>query len=247
MRLSKTIFAVLAVVFGSLAFLFSILDVDDKLAAMFPALDGLLHYLKFVIVVVLALLIFVGLVWISVLIWELWQTRKSKLSGLGAEPCIESELDRIHEIACDHLTEVPDLNDTRKLFLHNKKSILKIVDCRRGNEIVGYVVVLPLTKNGVQRVQSKTLSVLHDGLSIFGKRMPNNQDYYLGAAVAPNRLARAKAVKVVKDFCATKKVRSIYSRPTTSLGLQALLNNDFKTVHDEDKAETGVYFVRHMR
>lgn len=247
MRVSKLLFTILVTVFGALAFLFSVLDIDDKLAEMFPLLSGPLVYLKFVIVVVLGLLIFLGLVWLGVLVWELWQTRNSKLSGLGAEPCLENELERIHTIASEHLTDVPSLDDTRSLYQHNKKSIMKIVDVRQGKAIVGYVVVLPLTKKGVEKIQSNTLSVMHDGLEIFGKKMPSNQDYYLGAAVAPNRLARAKAVKVVKEFCAWKKVRSIYSRPTTKLGLNALLNNDFELVHKDDKVEEGVFFVRHIR
>jgi hypothetical protein len=222
----------------------SVFDVDDDLAAEFPVLVDILKYTKFAVVIAFCLAIFVGVIWLCVLLWEIWSVRNSKLSGLAVDKCSELDLIQIHALATEELTDVPNFQETINLYRHNKHCIKQIVDMRKGKRVVGYLVLLPLTKAGVDKIEQKTFSVVHDGLSVFGKRMPSKADYYIGAAVAPDRLSRAKAVQVIKEFCKNKRVTTIYARPTTERGLAALLNNNFLPVHKEDTKELGVLFFR---
>lgn len=222
----------------------SVLDVDDELARDFPFLLPFVKYTKFAVVLVFCLAILAGVYWFFTLVHEMWATKNSRLSGLAVDSCAEQDLKQIHQIATDVLADIPTYEETLALYRHNKKCIKLVVDMRKNKKLVGYLVLLPLTKAGAEKIERKTFSVLHDGLTIFGKRMPSKSDYYLGAAVAPEKLARAKSVQVIKEFCKQKRVTAVYARPMTEEGLQALKNNNFQPVHSEDLEEIGVFFFR---
>lgn len=231
-------------IFSTLTLLLSILDVRSDLAQLYPVLIPVLKWLKFGFIVLLLALIITGMALAFTFSYELWVTRESKLSGLATEPCSETDLPEVYQLANISLSGIQSHEETRALYRHNTKCIRKVMDMKRNKEIVGYFAVLPLTKAGVEKIENKTFSVQHDGLSIFARRMPSRNAYYIGAAVATDRRSKAKCVKAIREFCESKHVATLYSRPTTDLGLRALRNNKFKPVHDEDKAEVGVMFKR---
>lgn len=221
-------------------------DIDNQLAEMFPKITPFLKLAKATIVLAVVGGIFALLIGLIVIIVQMWNTRTTKLSGLTWDTCKEEDLTTIHEIASANLSDIPDMDQTLAIYRHNRRCFRKILDTRKNNQIIGYAVLLPLTKSGIKKIDQKSFLAPKEDLNVFAKRnLPSGCSYYLGAAVAPNTLSRAKTVKVIKEFCETKKVSALYARPTTKLGLKSLKNNEFRPVHKEDKSEMGILFVRY--
>ncbi len=236
----------LGALFAFVALMLSVLDVDEEIAGTFPALAPFVPYTVWVVVVATIGWSVFGLYVIFRTIIDWYRFRASKLSGLGWELCRHDELHLVQEMADRNLPDPTNIRRTEAMYAHNPQSIRKIIDNRRSNQIVGYVFMMPLTKNGIKKLENKSFHVGENDLSIFRKKgFPTNCDYYIGAVVGETALAKAKAVLVIKDFCRSKKVNRVFAKAATRDGLRMLKKQGFEPFSQEDEAELGVLFMKY--
>lgn len=246
----RILLTVLGALFGLLALSLSLFDVGDGLIENFPALEPYRNDFIWVVLVAALLWGCFGLYVLFVAIRDWIALRNSKLSGLGWDYCKYDELPKIQELADKNLPDPSPLPHTEKLYYHNKKCIRKILDNKNNNKVVGYVFLMPLTASGLKSIKNKNFNVNSDDLSIFRKSgLAKNCDYYVGALVGTNKLARAKAILIIKNFCAAQHVHRLFAKAATEDGLRLLRRQKFEPFSEEDSAELGVLFYRsaHMK
>lgn len=229
---------------GAFGLALSIFDVSDGIRTEWPVLEPVLRYVKFLVALCFLSLIFFLVLILFVGVAELLQKSAPIIPGLGCEKCKEEDLEEVHSLATSALTTIPSLEETIRIYRHNKHVIHKVIDSRNGGIIVGYFAILPLTRAGVEKLESNTFVVSKGDLSVFARRgLPRGQEYYLGAAVAHEIRAKGSITDAIRNFCIERRVTRLFSRPTTEDGLRSLKKNGFKPAVRNEKPAIGVIFV----
>lgn len=241
-------YALLIACFSGLSFLLSVLDVDDEVAQTFPSLAPFVPYTVYAVFALTLLSFVLGIAFLIASGIHSYNTRTSKLSKLGSKDCGETDLEALFRLAHQNLPTYATFEQTKAALAHNKKCIQKIIDhSQTPPKIVGYVFVLPLTNRGVDRIENKSIEGTLDDLSLFQKKsFPSNRPYYIGALVGENKLAKAKAIRIVEELCKRKKVTRVFAKAATPDGLRLLRRKGFRPASEEDLAELHVYFTKSL-
>ena len=246
--MTKSLTWLISTTVAAAALLLGLLGAESRIVEEFPSIGA---FLDEIVIGVAALLAASGVTTIALCIYLTTKGVKSRIKekfpGLGWDFCKRSEIDQIQALADMHLPEPTGIDQTLALYDHNKKSVIKIVDNRCRNKIVGYAFLMPLNNRGVEKISQKTFSVFTDDLTAFNKNgLRKKIDYYIGAVVGENKQAQGKALEIVRLFCNKKEIKRLFAKAATKDGLRVLRRRGFRPFSEDDIPEIGVLFVKEM-
>lgn len=247
--------SVVMVVVSALGVLGSLYDLDDKIAADFPALAP---YIEKIEIAFLVALIIASLALFALIVAQLREMYFGARDGdyrlfcRGLQHFIcqdvkHDDLEDIQKIYSQTTDSATSLSTAEKIYNRCKKGWKKIVDTRSG-QIVGYFVVLPLSRKGEDALKKREFNVTDETINdFFNTRHAKGSCAYIGmvGAEKENGPARKAALAQLIDFVNDGNYRSLYARAVTQDGLRLLKRRRFSTVIDKDSADLGVYFVKH--
>ncbi len=223
----------------------SLIDVSEQVFSNIPFWEFVRPYSTPIIQAILGFAVLVLLFEQSYNIYVYYQVTHTKEHGIGWSDADLKDLKKIHEIGLESIGDVCSYDQLCALYDHNPKSVRKIVDNANRNEIIGYIILLPITSHGIRLIESNSFHLFDGKLNKFWRaNLPAGKPYYLSALVGKTKPARYVATKTVHVFCENKGVTSLYARAATRSGLNSLKSNDFVPVHGGKPAK-GVLFVRH--
>jgi hypothetical protein len=239
--MNRTLIAIVVFLFGTTL---TFVDVKDWIAAEFPAVAPYLFLLKYVGVVLLALLALLAVIeLIGWIVEASVRLMPSTQANLALRPVKADDLPLIVEIANKQIGPQITLESTTKLYRHNPKSIRKIVNIKC-SKTVGYFCVLPLTRKGEEQVKQRDLIGVEQDLSCFAKTFRKHSPVYIGSIAAEGLRPRAGALELLKSYLISKEVTKAYARPATRHGVRLVKRHKFKAVSGFDRIEEGVYVIR---
>mgnify|MGYP005696265505 FL=1 len=100
---------------------------------------------------------------------------------------------------------------------------------------MGYFCVIPLLKRAAKLVEKEELTGANISVEHISSSRHNSKPYavYVGAIAAKNLMAQGAAMNHLTSFFQmmhSSKVRNIYTRPVTKIGLKRSLERGFKPV-----------------
>lgn len=223
----------------------SVFDVSENLFADIPYWHIVQPYSTRVIQAILVIGIVILILEQAKKAKVYYQVTHTKEHGIGWADVKREDLKKIHEIGVESIGDVCSVRQLEDLFNHNKKCFRKIVDNANRNEIIGYIIIMPLTAEGIRQIQSNSFHLFDGEMNNFWRtNLPSGKPYYLSALVGKTDAAKYVATKTVHVFCENKEVTSLYARAATKDGLDLLADNEFHPVQGGSPAK-GVLFVRH--
>jgi hypothetical protein len=135
---------------------------------------------------------------------------------------------------------------TRAIYGKCRIGWKKVVDVRT-DELVGYFIVLPLTKLGEDAIRSRSFGFYDpQSADYFRKNHSTRCSAYIGMVGAKTGMkdARAFAVNRLRHFVNSGDYGRLYARAATSDGLRLLKKQSFIPVFPEDRAELDVMFMK---
>jgi hypothetical protein len=235
----------------------SVYDLDDKIASDFPFLAIYVEQIEFVFLAVVVFL--TGAVtlalWYSVK--ELWDQKdyaesgpmRRRLQHFSCHDMQAIDFPRIMQIYHGTTPGNTSIEVSSSVYGKCKKGWKKVVDNRDG-QIVGYFIVLPLSKKGENAILEKEFDFSHPNIdAFFNMKHRNDAPAYIGmvGAEVENQDARAFALNRLKFFVNSYRFSRIYARAATADGLRLVKKQSFSKVFEEDRYEQGVMFVKSMR
>ena len=165
-------------------------------------------------------------------------------------PASEDDLEKIHEMACNLFGEdVSPITEMKSWHKRNNK-IFWAVRRKNETELMGYFCVIPLLKRAAKLVEKEDLTGAHISVKHITSSQHNSKPYaiYVGAIAAKNLLAQGAAMNHLTSFFQmmhSSKVRNIYTRPVTKIGLKRSLERGFKPVDKrlEDTPLNRTYYL----
>lgn len=234
----------------------SLYDLDDKIAADFPILAPYIEHIEFAFLAILVFLTGALSIALFSKVQEIWRNKDFAETGpmrrrMQHFSCIDMKADdlpevmKIYSATTDGTT---DLSVSREIYGRCKKGWKKIVDTRTG-KLVGYFIVLPLSKRGEKAILEKEFDLNHPNITnFFNMKHRNGSAIYIGmvGAVPNDRDAKAFALNRLKYFVNSSRFSKVYARAATGDGLRLVRKQSFKKVFAEDRTELGVMFVKEM-
>lgn len=229
-------------------------DLDEKIVELLPALEPVMG---FVGMIFLSILFVVTLtIFISLVRWTLISVRDGKYADKGPLRrrlqhfrCDDIRADDIPEVMSIYGSTTPgrtSLDVSNAVYGKCRKGWKKVIDVRN-DEIVGYFIVLPLTKTGEDAIANREFG-FHDknAVDYFRQRHTSRGSAYIGMVGAREGHTDAKAFAInrLKHFVNSGDYGRLYARAATDDGLRLLKAKGFKPVFPEDRMELDVMFVK---
>lgn len=233
---------------ATLLFLFplalTIWDIEDKIGTRAPSLGPYLAWIPWISFGLLALFIVVVVVEsLSLVVQAIYRLQPSTLANMTSLVARADDIPVIVDIAKSTMGDRITIENTLKLYNHNKRCIRKVVDTR-SNQIVGYFCVLPLTINGEKRVMDRDLISNDLDVQNFAKNFRRGMPVYIGSMAATTTRGRAATLELAKVTLANMEITKAFTRPVTKDGVRLVKRFGFEPVSEFDKLISNVYVMK---
>ncbi|MCF6444068.1 hypothetical protein [Nereida sp. MMG025] len=255
--LSSRAAAYFGLIFGAAGITGSVLDLDDIVEDRVPWVSPYMEIVEWSFIGIL-------LIFSLSVFWLLWST----ISQLSVESRFATEgvlRRRLQHFVCEDMDadDIPDIlkiygattdgrtseSVTRAIYGKCKKGWKKVIDIRT-RKIVGYFVLLPLTRSGEQAIKEREFSFgSTKAVSWIRTSHSKNCALYIGmlAAEPNNRQARAFVIDRTAHFVNSGRYSRLFARPITKEGLRLVKSKKFSPYNEKDRPEMDVVFVKEAR
>lgn len=171
---------------------------------------------------------------------------RRRLQHFRCEDMRADDLESVMGIYTETTPGTTPMQVTRSIYGKCRTGWKKVVDTRT-NELVGYFIVLPLTKAGEEAIRSRSFGLHSEqAVNYFKKNHSARCSVYIGMVGAKKGLKDAKAFAInrLRHFMNSGDYGRLYARAATGDGLRLLKKQNFSPVFQEDRLELDVMFTK---